>query len=109
MAAALLEANARTSAQREDSMKRIILLGIGAVCVPSLILLGYSARSAARGYDGGVASAAGYDGGLSSTSSGYEAGVNRGQSAAPDMDSSSKQSATASSNGAAWEGGMSSR
>ncbi len=89
-------------------MKRIILLGIGAVCVPSLILLGYSARSAARGYDGGVASAAGYDGGLSTTSPGYEAGVNRAQAAA-DTDSSSKQSPTASSNGAAWEGGMSSR
>ena len=78
-------------------MKRIILLGIGAMCIPSLVVLGCNDRSATNGYDGGFANTTQtYDGGFASTG----------------MDSSSKATATevqAKAGAGAWEGGLSSR
>ena len=57
-------------------MKRIVLLSIGAFCIPSLVLLGCNDRSATKSYDGGVASTAnGMDGGLASQPKTYDGGL----------------------------------
>jgi hypothetical protein len=77
-------------------MKRIILLGIGAVCIPSLVLFGCNDRSGAIRYDGGMTST---------------------QPSSADPDSGSKQSPGASAatemnaggGAGAWEGGLSIR
>ena len=57
-------------------MKRIVLLSIGALCIPSLALLGCNERSATKSYDGGVASATkSYDGGVARTANGMDGGL----------------------------------
>ncbi|MGA7121001.1 MAG: hypothetical protein WBY94_12935 [Polyangiaceae bacterium] len=110
-------------------MKRIVLLSIGAFCIPSLVLLGCNDRSATKSYDGGVASTANgmdgglasqpktYDGGLASAATGMDAGFANeektydGGLASTDMDSGSKAPANElhASAAAPWEGGLSSR